>query len=290
MMSKKYFFQAMAMMLGVVLSVSIVSCGDDDDEPGSGSSTQTPTLPNNVLSSRLKDVNGNTLLLTACLGEYKYSTNGTLYQCGNDHHPFDVDGLTFNNNYDTNGQFELNRDDFVSKASCVYQKHYEESGLLRHVINEEFSFSYNAEKQLKTMEVTSHQEEYDESGKLEYSGVEHAVYTYTWANGDLEKITIAVSGDVADHGYHPSVYTFTYGSEPNDTRQPVFCQDMIHNTLLIDVHVLGLLGTGPKHFPKSYTLEQTKEDGTTSRRSENVSFTLNSNGSINRENDITYQY
>mgnify|MGYP006916078481 CR=1 FL=1 len=289
MMNKKYFLQAMAMMLGVVLSVSFVSCGDDDEDD-SGSST--PAVSNSVLSSRLKDVNGKTLLLTACGGyEYKYSNNGALYECGG--RPYEVDGLTYKCSYSgTNieGSFNLNRDGLVSKANCKIEEFDRESGILEWVCNWEFSYSYNAEKQLQKVEATTHQQDCDESGTPKSNGEEHAVLTYTWANGNLEKVVTTTQdvGYVSDHFFHPSVYTFTYGNELNVTRQPVRSLEIIEDAGMIDVHMLGLFGIGPRNFPISYTLEKTEEDGDTYKGSESISFTLNDDGSINTETVSRY--
>mgnify|MGYP006988853715 FL=1 len=291
MMNKKYFLQAMAMMLGVVLSVSFVSCGDDDEDD-SGSST--PAVSNSVLSSRLKDVNGKTLLLTAVGdNEYRYASNGSLLMCGwlsnmNSKDRFMFDGLNYtagDDEIEVDGRVELNRDGLVSKGYCNIKESYNESGIIEWTCSWEFTCTYNSEKQLQKIEATTHQEHFDENGQLEHSGEELAILTYTWTDGNLVKVvtTYQESGHVSDDFFKPMTVTYSYGNEENVTRQPLKCQEMLYDRGFMELNVLGLYGIGPRNFPISYTLERN-----TYKSSESISFTLNDDGSINTETVSRY--
>ena len=272
---------------GVVNAADVVALVDiiiNGEKPEQGEIV----LSNSELSSRLKDKNGNPVLLTS-RGKrgYRYTSDGRLAvfgdvvnDYGNSEEHFVVDGLTFKseNIHNSgsierfNGNLELNQDGLITKAVVVFTG-IRNNGQLKDKYSTTHSFVYNTERQLLKIEVETKDERYDENGNLSKSGSGQATLTYTWENGNLLKVEISEDEGTLDQLYHNKEYTYNYSKVQNVTKQPLKCQNHLASDFGINhLYGLGLFGVGPAYFPTG------------------VTFTLNENGTINTEGNSQYTY
>lgn len=248
---------------------------------------------NSELSSRLKDKYGNPVLLTSTNTNgtrgYRYTSDGKLAifgdvvnDYGNSEEHFVVDGLTFKSENIHNsgskekfdGNLELNQDGLITKAVVVLTG-IRENGLVKnkYVIN--YTFFYNAEKQLLKIDEEENEEKYDENGNLVKNESGHGVQTRTWKNGNLIKVEFTQDAGELDLSSRKGnqTSTYSYGQGQNITKQPLADQKHLLSDFGINhLYALGLFGVGPANFPS------------------NVTFTLNENGTINTLNNSQYTY
>lgn len=295
-MKKEKLFHLLPLMLVAALTFGFTACGDDDDDEGGSGAGSTSATSNSVLSSRLKDKDGNALLLTKWDDtSYRYD-NGKLVSFGRTDSEdgedlFLIDGMTYKNAVDPNrdgsadiieGRYELNKDGLISKVtSTLKHEGTKEDDSMSGV----YTFKYNNEKQLTEIKGTSLlYEEYNKDGQLTEKSEGEVTYTLTWINGNLEKIDYKSSGyeekngDRKDFNESGLYRTYTYGDEMNITKQYPDCLYFHFSEMFEeydDLSKLGLFGVGPAYFPNGYT--RYDEDR---QRNTNVSFQLNDNGTI----------
>ena len=260
---------------------------NDDNNPNINPS-------NSALYPRLKDKDGNSVLLTSrSVGStrgYIYTNDGRLAVFGEleptqssiDEH-FVVDGLTFKSGEEifssgskwwAEGSLELNQDGLITKAVVVGTGIRANAQLKnKYVIN--YTFSYNSERELLKIDEDENYERYDENGNLEESASGHGIQTRTWENGNLIKVEFTQDSgnlDLTDRS-SSQPKTYSYSREQNITRQPLQAQYHLLSDFGINhLYALGLFGVGPKNFPSSMTA------------------TLNENGTINTLNGKQYTY
>lgn len=250
-------------------------------------------LSNSELSSRLKDKYGNPVLLTSTNTSgtrgYSYTSDGRLAifgdvdsEFGNSEEHFVVDGLNFKSEYihDSGsierfyGNLELNQDGLITNA-IVMLTGIRNNGQLKnkYVIN--YTFFYNAERQLLKIDEEENEEKYDENGNLERARSGHGVQTRTWKNGNLIKVEFTQDDGELDLSSRSGnqAASYSYGQGQNVTKQPLPNQKHLLSDFGINhLYALGLFGVGPANFPSD------------------VTFTLNENGTINTLNNSQYTY
>ena len=257
---------------------------NDDNNPNINPS-------NSALYPRLKDKDGNPVLLTSrsvsSTWGYVYTNDGRLTIFGEleptqssiEEH-FVVDGLTFRADMidesegSIMGTLELNQDGLITKAVIAMTGLYKNGIVgLKGLLN--YSFLYNAECQLLQIDEEESLERYDENGNLEESASGHGIQTRTWENGNLIKVEFTQDSgnlDLTDRS-SSQPKTYSYSREQNITRQPLQAQYHLLSDFGINhLYALGLFGVGPKNFPSSMTA------------------TLNENGTINTLNGKQYTY
>lgn len=296
---KKYIFTLLCALVATAMNAQDVMVIEKNDNTTAkfnlddirrvyfedGANTDTPSTSTSQLTCRLKDKNGNPVLLTACGNwKYSYTDDGKIIFFGAeedipDEH-FVVDGLTFKSEktYDRGsmlvieGTLELSQDGLIAKAIIVLTE-FRANGVLASKYSTTHSFVYDAEKQLQKVDAETNDERYDESGIISRSGSGKATLEYSWTNGNLQKVEITEDEGSMDHLYKNKVYTYSYSEKQNITRQPLACQCHIASDIGINhLYRLGLLGVGPSNLPTG------------------VSFTLNDNGTIDTEDNKQYTY
>ena len=255
---------------------------------------------NSVLSSRLKDKDGNPIFLTFVGSQHDYDENngyGTYYfydekgaltsfgrlpsQENRGEDAFFVDGLSYYSysmlpDYSelrgdpVEGTMNLNDDGFISELSCSFKE------LLQEGIDEHFKydlvFTYNSKNQLVKIEgdVYTSEKNYDETLKTSSQG--KVLQTFIWEEDNIvrKETTYFVDGETISD---KSVYV-VYGNERNVSKQ--FTKGLIDKVIDDDLfgfgllYSLGLFGVGPVNLP-------------TSIDSKVYTYTLNENGTIASE-------
>ena len=272
-MKRKIIFQFTSVFMMVLLCAFTVSCGDDD-ENDAGSNTgdsRPPTTANSGLTSRLKDKQGNPVLLE---GIKDAEGNWTLkYDYNNDgmHVGFQqnekssnyiksdttfFNGLSYTSNwrnrnghYTIKGQITLNEQGLIAK-NAVEITGPNASGNI--VGSFDIFFTYNDKRQMikyefKNVQSPDNTEEDDDS-----------LRQMKWSNDNL-----VFNGE-----------SRTFSDKENITRQPVINQFLLVMGGFQPLCALGLYGVGSANFT----------------RWESNSCTLNENGTIATLGGSTYYY
>ena len=288
---KKNLFYMMAATIVALISVSFVSCGDDEEDDFS---SEKP-------SALLKDANGNAIkLISAGNVEIIYDADGKLsiLKSPNTSLIFDGPNLTCSTN--DGGtivyKFSLNGKGFLTKmeANAVLSDSH---GTMTT------TFNYNSNDQLTSIRSVSH--------GIYDNGVEEIAeqnQTNTWENGKLVKATFVDNGKVVngirEETWEESYfYTIEYGTQANPAKQlSLFLGNIatgLENTGLFAM--IGLLGVGPDYLPTGYSVEYLYAengvpDGHGARKSNyTLSYELNDNGTIAKETkgrsqSVSYRY
>lgn len=194
-MKKKNLWHLLAIMMVAVLSIGFAACGVEDNVEANGGSGNAPSkVSNSVLSSRLKDKDGNPVFLTYNGRGYRYASDGKLIEFGEldpDTHAkeehFVVDGLKFKSGWEdsssdsdwgTEGTLELNQDGLITKAVIVGAE-IKKNGQYEDKVVLNFTFYYDAEKQLIKIDEDAKREKYDDNGNLEEVLTGHGIQTRT---------------------------------------------------------------------------------------------------------------
>ena len=261
---------------------------------------------NSVLSSRLKDKDGNPIFLTFIGNQNDYDENngnGTYYfydekgaltsygmlpskeNRGED--AFFVDGLSYHSFSTLHEYYEnagspdlvdatitLNADGLVSSVSCVFKEILGSMDVVDELFKGDYIFTYNSENQLVKVEgdIYTSSANYDESKKKSTEG--KVIESLIWENGNLvrKETTYTING-VATQGDATSI---TYSKVPNIYRQ--YTEELSRKMgiegewALEPLYMLGLFGVGPANLPAGHT------------------FTLNEDGSIASEDNHVYIY
>ena len=223
----------------------------------------TDVNPSNaVLSSRLKDKDGNPVLLDGIKSENEgwhikceYDNKGVLTSYISDGFSCNVNGLSIEStDYEYYSlSIELNTDGLISNLSvCNEHKNRKMFGNI--------SFLYDNNKHLIQQETTdAYGEVYDESGNLvDINYYDNEIINYEWDAGDFLK---------------PAQDWITYGNDINICMQNLCCNNPFEGPLEA-LWMLGLFGVGSAHFPIFH----------------NYTYTLNPNGTIATEKGMTYTY
>lgn len=275
-----------ALALCAVLVPALGSCGgdDDDDEPGGGGVIELDgtrlTFYNNLTlnydsEGRFKSVtlpyNQSTKLL-----EIDYSRGSIILLEGTEY----MDEM----------EVRFNGRGYISRLSSSWDYTENDGGDRYHSVGSgEMTFDYNGDGNLTSIECRSSETEKDlDDGSVERFD-EHYTIDYEWRDGNLVRaLKEGVESESGDPDYHWSMpYTFKYGNQRN-----VFLQTPgsiayvgFDDSVIQILAAVGLFGNGPEMLPTRFT---ETEDG--EMESHNISFTLNSNGTIAYEDNGEYTY
>lgn len=254
------------------------------------------------LSCRLKDKNGNPVLLTLCDNTgFDYDEKGRLTSFGNlddSDRTFFIDGLSYTRTEDpskhsspskTTVRLELNGDGLISKA-IFSREDVHSDGSLGYLIRGEAVFSYNSQKQLSEMTYSAYAEDYADKVKT-YTAHGTVVNKYTWDGGNLVKVDVESEVSENKHGTESTdtssrTLSFVYSNNANPTKQ--YMNGLSENIIdagsfgLRDLCLIGLFGVGPANLLSKSIIE--------GRSTTDYTYTLNENGTIATENSWVYEY
>lgn len=281
-------------MLCLSLACGFTACGDDDDDDngGGGKAPETPvaTFAGKLLAniSSRYDNDGYT---------FSYDDKGRLTQVSEGNY------YTMTIDYDKNTLTEIeedgsatynlsfNADGYLTSMNGSYHYSYsegdEESGTGRA------NYSYDGSGHITKM-TGSGSTTYKEDG-YSYKATTNSSCVFTWTNGNLVKW----SGESTYSGglKYIGTSTFTYGNESNATRQ--YTVRMAEEVGMSNrgTTLAGLFGIGSANLPVSCIYEEKEEspyeEPYIDTDTDNYSFTLNADGTINTErvdNYETYYY
>lgn len=303
---KKFFsFAAFALMLAAT-TFTLTACGDDDDAPGV-SGTPSPTI---------SDAVGNKYqLYSAPYGVwFEYNDEGKLTSFSDGDETWTVKGNTFileasqDETESYHMELSLNGSGLISYATCVWSDYADSDPSNYEKESSTFEFSYNGSKQCVASKETFQYEGAD-SQTESYKGSGTETTSFSWDNGNMVK---AVNNWQVDYqeveegerssgrNYERCTYEFTY----SDTRNPLLQMPRAIAEVLpgLDegafdaLSLLGLFGVGPAYLPSKRTdTYEEWEQGDTEHYtggpySNTLSYVLNDNGTIYRDNYGSYSY
>lgn len=233
----------------------------------------TPTPSNSVLSSRLKDKDGNPVLLEGIKRKFssdvidwymkfEYDENGGLTSLYCDGVTYYVNGLSITiPGVEGVMDFSLNENGLISEF--VYKYEYKVNGILREKVDFKFLFYYDSENHLIKREAYGFSETYNEDGtlkQLDSSDTTNIVHYITWSNGNIIDST----------GFF--THNYSYSDNINITKQKV-CRYLFSELDPLECFsMIGLFGVWSQNFPLNGT------------------YTVNPNGTVATEGDQTYYY
>ncbi|MCR4922252.1 MAG: hypothetical protein K5945_11200 [Bacteroidaceae bacterium] len=309
---KKYLFMAALLCMGCVC---LTSCGDDDDELGSGKAGAVP-------APTITDANGNKVQVTS-IGNFSfgYDEQGKLRSFTAVNETFEIEGNKFILNSETEDwkssiNIALNGKGYISTIS--YKTSRKSSDGENEVEEGKITCSYNGNGQMTGVSESSSFLETDiDNGKQvgTWSGNSTSKCNITWKNENLTDCNFTSNetekGSFIEDGKKytenestkgEGKMTFTYGSEKNPARQLPFvmCSSIFEQTIEVggDIGVfavIGLYGVGPAYLPESYTCYRKwveTEDGEEDIDEENSSryfrFDINKNNGTIATEYISY--
>lgn len=280
---KRMGFIALAAMC--VSSVSLYSCKDqdkeEDDEPINGGSGNESVIIN---------FDGQRL---SSIGPYfiYYDNSGRVSEIegGDINCEFNYSKGTFTYNGET-GQMKFNNKGYISELSYPWN---DIDGDYLYTGTADYKFNYDGNR------LSSIDMEYEDSYKnLQTNIVNYYEGTISenlnWEKNNLVTTSIREIGYInGDKGVWHTEYDVEYGSKTNEFNQiPIVIMDyaLVADQILGVLGAVGLLGEGPVNLPVSIDeIDEGRYDYTV-----NVSFSLNSNGSISKETyddeTINYRY
>lgn len=219
---------------------------------------------NSVLSSRLKDKDGNPVLLEGIkdaegnwVFKFDYDSEGVLkgYQMNlaRESETVIFNGLSYTGTYKRSKKTSvyetkvtLNENGLVAKLETSVKAFYE-TGSLAEEGTLDLYLTYNDEKQLVKYEMSNvYSIEYNEDGSVKSTidtGPEpYHVRQFQWSNGNM---VVGIEGSI------------NYCENENVTRQPIYRQFQLGGNGHYGMVALGLWGTGSAYFAtydKNYTL------------------------------------
>lgn len=282
-------------MMATMLSVSVSSCGDDDDNEGGASGVPAPTLTDN---------NGKSVqVLSAGNVWFRYDEDGKIIKFGDSYESYELEGNAFEFTYEDayTAKFTLNGSGLISKISMTCD--LKGSGGY-HKEKIMITYNYNSARQLIGASYSGSAEwKYTDShGQEQGSASGTGSIKNTWSNGNLVKCVneSKISGKENGKSYNEhetGTYTFSYGNTLNSFKQfPYFMGDGttgINGEGFSLFCIVGLYGVGPAYLPTGYVEEwKYEEDGDIDyeTREYDLSFTLNADGTINTERRGNYEY
>ena len=232
---------------------------------------EMPNPSNSVLSSRLKDINGNPVYLEGVKDEnnewvvrFSYDENGILtgFYVNNlsslSNAQFTVEGMTYKSTspYQFSKYTEsimakvtLNEDGFISKLYLETERRRSD-GTLKSRSKGDVLFEYDGDKQLiRLFAGNGFGEEYDDNGNLKETEVEDDTErTYSWINGNIYDV---------NHEYTE------YSTDVTPIRQHILWDVNPLVTAYVPLAMIGLFGVGYKNIPDKITVSL-NDNGTVS--------------------------
>lgn len=291
----KHFMNLAALAVAAMLIGSVTSCGKNDPIP-----PDPDPIISYIPSPTITDSNGKNVQVTkAGYFSFTYDTSGKLSSINFDGKNILQDGDEFilsDRNF--NAKIYLySKKDLIAKIECTEIEGGSDGEVFTHVYN----YKYNSDNRLiKVTETGSVKAKDGGSGSFTTN------VNYKWENGNLTQITYHYTEKGKDDGESYSEddtmeLTYTYGTQVNSCKQFPYCISDETDAFLgygVALSTLGLFGFGPAYLPTSYKETVTSViDGKaheSSKDNRTLSFTLNSNGTLNLETDngnrINYSY
>ncbi|MCD8285019.1 MAG: hypothetical protein LUB62_02175, partial [Prevotellaceae bacterium] len=303
-MTTKNFLRLMTPVAIAAVSCAVLSCSDDDDKAGENINDATAetidTSGSTPVSPVIATLEGNRLALRSIK-----TSNGTEWSF-----TYDDDWLCSSFSYGGHDSFS------VSYNPCVmtYSDGAEEVEMQVWLNSAGYASKIvvNSTDSYGESEQATYQLVYDAGCLTQVSvstiwdegqAYSSSASTFTWEEGNLTGVkTNGVEMDPEDGGmyYYDSEWSFKYGDEQNTYRQFTVAQAKVMEEELADdfeylssLCFMGLLGKGTANLPTSVAYSESDESGT-EINSSGIAYTLNSNGTIEKETvygrQFTYSY
>lgn len=279
-MNKKFIFSIVPGIALALCSIAFSSCGDDEEENSGGSNPGGPSV---TFSDKLLTQAGQYIFH---YDEKKRCNVVETYDYYDG--PFKEVEIDYSDNsvyFDSEGmgmKVAFNQKGYITKLSGSWNENEEgevSSGSLS------ISFTYDKSNHITSTTLTSDEKEIYEGIEFKYSGTGKS--TYTWSNDNLVNITTKyVDYENGEKSETIDKYDITYneGME-NKTRQiPVVLSYYLIDYDISSVAIVGLFGVGPKNLPEIIINEYTEDGESYEPYETNVSYELNSDGTIKSEN------
>lgn len=297
----------LALLLCGALSLGFVACGDDDDEPSVSGTPEPQISTTEGTAVRIYsapcgiwfDYDDNGRLTGFSDGEFDFEIQGNKFVCVSEDSYYEWD-------HKIRMEFSLNGDGLISYAKGEF---LDANGDLYYKQSSVVEISYNGKKQCTGSKLSGTLETNDEEDTDYYKLEGTETCNYTWQNDNMVKSVQNGKydweernsrGQVTDKGTHN--YRYTHEFEYSDTRNPLLQMPYaLAEVLPVDadlayeaLSMLGLCGVGPAYLPykRNYYGEEWEQGEEPDTRSwtDNYTYSLNSDGTIYKENDQYYSY
>lgn len=289
-----------------VLATSFTSCKDDepkdngDNTENNGGNNNGGTGSNGTgaqyASKAILKVDGEFITELSYLDvvyKFTYDNEGRITEIKSNYDEFikiDYSTNTFSNSDSESGKISFNSNGYISGYSGSWK---EESDGWIETGEGTASFNYDSNGNLISHNITSNGTDTNLSENYtgKWSGSDKG--NYTWNNGNL--ISASLQGQENEDGEIESWghdYTLSYGSQANKYLQmpTTLANQMLFGHPMDLLATIGLFGKGPAFLPTKL-FEVYKEDKEEIFTQEfQMSFDLNSNGSIDTEESNYYTY
>lgn len=265
-------------MIGLALAAMIVcptmtSCGDDDDDDNAGG---------NGNNGSAVTFDGQQLL-SAGRYNFSYDDKGRCTEINSGYGMLvEIDynkGLLVNEDEELKVKF--NGKGYISELS---EKFEERDGSDYYKTDAKMSLNYDKAGHLLSINISVKESGKEDGEVFTFSAEGKA--TYTWTNGNMVAGEFITNyNDDGDKGIETTVYTITYGDQPNEFNQYTYA--LATNVIELDdmpLAMVGLIGVGPANLPSKIAVEysDTYDDDDYSE-SLSSTFTLNNNGTVASE-------
>lgn len=247
----------------------VTACGDDeptDGTSGTGGGTpatlplKVPTFGGNLLTGLQSDHD----LLT-----FNYSNGALMSITTNEHSLIFKDNMYFSQDYqetETLSDFKLNNDGFITSCKYTYTDRDETEVIV-------FTNKYSGHN---LVSCTWDSKGVDEGEPYAYN----YEITFTWKNGNITRADVKYTDEEeTETGY----YLLTYGNTPNAHKQYSLLMSAMLDLDGPDFPQLGLFGDGPAYLPTKVVKEYGDDEPVTM----NLTYTLNHNGTIASETEVS---
>ncbi|MBQ9533434.1 MAG: hypothetical protein IJR71_05690 [Prevotella sp.] len=306
---KKYIFTMLCALMATAMNAQDVMVIEKNDDTttkfnlsdirriyfeNSGNPVIPPTS-NSQLICRLKDKDGNPVLLSGIqstynpdrwLCKYDYDQSGNLVSViDNENTTYNVNGLNIIGQYDDTDETEdinryeillkLNEAGFISEAIVTIKEFYRTTGTMKRIESVSCSYSYDKDEQMIESKCDGGIEKYNEDGTLRKRTEQQSTTVYTWSGGNLKSWSrVKREKENGEWTEKTSTKEYDYGSGVNITRQQLeeYSYD-IDWPCLERLGYLGLFGVGSKNFEVKTS-----------------SYSLNNNGTVDTVSDRKYIY
>lgn len=300
---KKYIFTILCALMATAMNAQDVMVVEKNDNTTTkfnlndirriyfenNANTDTPPTSTSQLTCRLKDKDGNPMLLTGIrftdsdrwLCKYDYDQSGNLVSIVDEYGTYNVNGLNITGQYvSTNDiekhdiQLKLNEAGLISDASVTIKEFYLTTGAMKSIESVTCSYSYDKDEQMIASKYDGYREKYIEDGSLQKRTEGQSATVYTWSEGNLKSLSrVERKKENGEWTEKTSTKEFNYGSGVNITRQQLDEYSDIDWPCLERLGHLGLFGVGSKNFEVKTS-----------------SYTLNSNGTVDTAGSHKYIY
>lgn len=279
-----------AFALCAVMMPALTSCSDDDDKGGDGTGGVLE-----IEGERLSYISGT-------YGTYTldYDSKGRVSNVSNGYGDLAINyskgtiTIAQNGSDDTPEKYKVKFNDrgYITELANSWNETYTEDGDKYQVKGSgTVKFSYNGSGCLTTVSSSMSETERDLGTGESERFSESYTTKLTWTNGNLVKAVCKGSeNDGGDKDSYSETFDIDYSTTANVYLQnPVAITEIVNDDTEWDVlAAAGLFGKGPKMLPNC--VSETDDDGYSN--TSNVSYTLNSVGSISTERIgyTTYNY